>query len=125
MPSSRFWTRSKRPAKTANPRRQKEFAAAVKKAETAKSLGKAETADALFEIFNEGIEADPEEEFHRAIQRMGVQYACSFETTGDDSGETTEPAEAPVTDPAAATPQPTAASTSAAPNAPNGSAQPK
>lgn len=67
-------------------RRAKEFEAAVKKAEASKSLAKSETLDALFDSYNEGIESDPEEEFHRAIQRMGVQYACSFEEHGDGDG---------------------------------------
>jgi hypothetical protein len=66
-------------------KRQKEFDAAAKKAETAKTLTKAETLDALFDSFSDGIEPDPEEEFHRSIQRMGVQYACSFENTGEDT----------------------------------------
>ena len=38
-----------------------------------------ELTDQLYDLYNEGIEADPEEEFHRAIQRMNVQYTCSFE----------------------------------------------
>jgi hypothetical protein len=43
-----------------------------------------EIADQLFDIYGEGIEADPEEEFHRAIQRANVQYTCSFEENGDE-----------------------------------------
>lgn len=65
-------------------KRQKEFEAAVKKAEAAKTLTKAETLETLFDFYSDGIESDPEEEFHRSIQRMGVQYACSFENTGED-----------------------------------------
>lgn len=72
-------------------KRQKDFEIAVKKAEATKSLSKAETLDALFDIFSDGIEADPEEEFHRSILRMGAQYACSFENTGEDVDGDTEP----------------------------------
>jgi hypothetical protein len=68
------------------PIREKEFVAAVKKAEAAKTLSKSDTLDALFDSYSDGIEADPEEEFHRAIQRLNVQYACSFEETKDPAG---------------------------------------
>lgn len=71
-------------------KRRQNFEGTVKKAEAAKTLNKAETLDALFDSFNDGIEPDPEEEFHRSIQRMGVQYACSFENTGDDLDATNE-----------------------------------
>lgn len=63
-------------------RRQKEFDAAVRKAEAAKTLGKSATLESLLDTYNDGIEADPEEEFHRAIQKLGVQYTCSFEENG-------------------------------------------
>jgi hypothetical protein len=42
--------------------------------------------DRLTEAYDESIEPHPEEEFHRAIERMGVSYACSFDS-GDDSGD--------------------------------------
>jgi hypothetical protein len=64
-----------------------EFEAAAKKAEAAHTLAKADTQDTLFDLYSDGIEPDPEEEFHRAIQRMGVQYACSFESTGGGADE--------------------------------------
>lgn len=67
-------------------RHLKDFETAVKKAESAKSLAKHDTLDALFDTFSDGIEPDPEEEFHRAIQRMNVQYTCSFEENGDAAG---------------------------------------
>lgn len=38
-----------------------------------------DAVDQLMETFNEGIEKDPEEDFHRAIKRMDVQYTCTFE----------------------------------------------
>jgi hypothetical protein len=37
------------------------------------------TIEDLFESFNEGIEPDPEPEFHRAIKKLKIQYNCSFE----------------------------------------------
>ena len=40
---------------------------------TAQKLG------ALFEIYGAAIESEPEEEFHRAIRKMNVQYVCAFE----------------------------------------------
>ena len=38
-----------------------------------------ETSDQLFEIYNESIERDPEEDFHRAIKKLDIHYVCSFE----------------------------------------------
>lgn len=67
-------------------RRLKEFETAVKKAEGSKTLSSRDTQDTLFDSFSDGIEPDPEEEFHRAIQRMNVQYTCSFEENGDTAG---------------------------------------
>jgi hypothetical protein len=40
---------------------------------------KQEQLDQLFENYNEGIEPDPEEEFHKAIRKINVHYVCSFE----------------------------------------------
>ena len=37
----------------------------------------------LFDSFNDGIEPDPEEEFHRAIKKLDIQYKCSFEDVDD------------------------------------------
>jgi hypothetical protein len=65
-------------------RRLKEFDAAIKKAEGTKVSSSA--ADSIFDAFSDGIEPDPEEEFHRAIHRMNVQYTCSFEETGESAG---------------------------------------
>ncbi len=41
-----------------------------------------DTEELIFEKYNSFIEQDPEEEFHRAIQKMKVQYVCSFEESG-------------------------------------------
>lgn len=48
------------------------------KKETQKSIG-----EQLFDLYNEGIEQDPEEEFHRAIKKLNVQYTCSFEESDE------------------------------------------
>ncbi|HUP56326.1 MAG TPA: hypothetical protein VM598_02665 [Bdellovibrionota bacterium] len=41
----------------------------------------------LFDVYNEAIEAKPEDEFHRAIRTMNVQYTCSFEEATGESEE--------------------------------------
>jgi hypothetical protein len=38
----------------------------------------------LYEVLGRSIEPDPEEEFHRTIRKMRVQYVCTFEETGDE-----------------------------------------
>ncbi|MGK5084481.1 hypothetical protein WDW37_14395 [Bdellovibrionota bacterium FG-1] len=63
-------------------RKLKDFESLVKKTASPKELS--QTIDLLFDSFSDGIEADPEEEFHRSIHRMKIQYICSFE------GETSE-----------------------------------
>jgi hypothetical protein len=46
-------------------------------------LAKKGDIESAFDLFSDGIEAaDPEEEFHRAIGRMKVQYTCSFDAEG-------------------------------------------
>jgi hypothetical protein len=67
-------------------KRQRDFEASLKKAEAARTLAGRGGFDPIFDSYNEGIEADPEEEFHRAIQRLKVQYACSFEEGGEGPG---------------------------------------
>lgn len=47
--------------------------------------GPATETYSLMEVFNEGIEPDPEEEFHRAIHKINIEYNCSY-----DSGDTAE-----------------------------------
>lgn len=46
--------------------------------------------DQLFFSYNEALPSDPEEEFHRAIHKMKIQYLCSFEDTGEGSGESAD-----------------------------------
>ncbi len=36
-------------------------------------------------LFNDSVDAFPEEEFHRSIQKMGIRYGCSFEA--EDNSE--------------------------------------
>jgi hypothetical protein len=52
-----------------------------------KSLSIAGNYSPLLESYNEGIEAEPEEEFHRAILAANVHYTCSFEEHPDQDGE--------------------------------------
>jgi len=68
----------------------KDFEAAVKKAEAAKTLSRRDTIDSLFDTYSDGIEADPEEEFHRAIQRLNVQYVCLFEGNGEGASDASD-----------------------------------
>ncbi len=37
----------------------------------------------IFDFFNHSIEQDPEEEFHRAIKKLKIEYICSFEEIED------------------------------------------
>ena len=74
-------------------KRYKEFEALVKKAEAVKDLESErgrEALDAVFDHFSDAVETDPEEEFHRAIHRMNVQYTCSFEESGGEGSEEDE-----------------------------------
>jgi hypothetical protein len=43
-----------------------------------------EALESLFEAYNDCIEAEPEEDFHRAIQKMGIQYSCAFDEKEGD-----------------------------------------
>ncbi|MCM2276805.1 MAG: hypothetical protein NDJ89_01860 [Oligoflexia bacterium] len=47
-------------------------------------------AERLYEIYGDLIEADPEEEFHRGIQKLNVQYVCAFDEQERD-GEPAAP----------------------------------
>lgn len=38
----------------------------------------------IIDAFEEALEPMPEEEFHRAIQRLNVRYACSFEEADEE-----------------------------------------
>ncbi len=41
----------------------------------------------LHDLFLESLPTDPEEEFHRAIRQIRVNYLCSFEELGEEPGE--------------------------------------
>jgi hypothetical protein len=49
------------------------------------ALRSRDSSDVLFETFNEGIEADPEDEFHKTIHRMNIQYTCTFEDLSEEA----------------------------------------
>lgn len=51
------------------------------------STQRGEVVQQLFSSFTESLPSDPEEEFHKAIHRMKVQYSCSFEESGEESGD--------------------------------------
>jgi len=46
-----------------------------------------ELASQLYDFYSEAIDANPEDEFHRAIRTMNVQYTCSFEETDEGDSE--------------------------------------
>jgi len=47
-----------------------------------------EVYEQLLDAYNESmIEPDPEEDFHRAIKKLGVQYVCAFEESGEVNAE--------------------------------------
>jgi hypothetical protein len=67
-------------------KRYPEFEAAATKLEATKFAEPG--AQRLTDSYNELIQPDPEEEFHRAIGRAKVKYACTFEdSSGNDDGE--------------------------------------
>jgi hypothetical protein len=53
----------------------------------ADSAKRKETAAQLYDFYNEAIDANPEDEFHRAIRTMNVQYICSFEESDESESE--------------------------------------
>jgi hypothetical protein len=61
-------------------KRAKEFEELARKTD----LGGAAGEEALSLAYSEAIEPSPEEEFHRAIQRLNVRYTCSFEEGESD-----------------------------------------
>jgi predicted RNase H-like nuclease (RuvC/YqgF family) len=64
----------------------KKFEALAKKIES-KPANIAELTEQLLDLYNDGIEPDPEEEFHRAIRRLKVEYVCSFDDVEEDEQE--------------------------------------
>ncbi len=62
--------------------KRKSVETALQQWTTAPTTEKAAKLDALFEAFNNSIESDPEEDFHRAIRKLGVQYRCNYDGGG-------------------------------------------
>lgn len=65
------------------------FETLAKKMETpeaATDAGMRGLLEQLFEQFNEAVEADPEEDFHRALRKLNVEYDCAFEDSGEGEG---------------------------------------
>jgi len=68
--------------------RQKSFETLARKLDgPLNSTQRGEVVQQLFSSFTESLPSDPEEEFHKAIHRMKVQYICSFEESGEESGD--------------------------------------
>jgi hypothetical protein len=44
-----------------------------------------DAATALFVSYNDAIEADPQEDFHRTIEKMGIRYECAFHEAAEES----------------------------------------
>ena len=42
-----------------------------------------DSVEQLYDLYNEGIAQDPEEEFHRAIKKLGIQFNCAFDDAED------------------------------------------
>ncbi|MGK5089895.1 hypothetical protein WDW86_20280 [Bdellovibrionota bacterium FG-2] len=60
----------------------KNFEAQVKKKAASGKAG-IKSFEPVLDLFNESIEADPEEEFHRAIRNLDIHYVCNFGDTED------------------------------------------
>lgn len=67
----------------------KDYETRVKKLEIKKfASGRGDDAlEQLFEAYDQAIEPDPQEDFHRAIKRMSVRYDCTFEEESEDEEE--------------------------------------
>ncbi len=60
----------------------KDFETQVKKKAAAGKAGP-ENFEPILDLFNEAIEADPEDEFHRAIRILDIHYVCNFGDSED------------------------------------------
>lgn len=65
-------------------KRAKEFEAGVKAKMPLKTKG---AGVQLLELFHDGIEPDPQDLFHRAIEKIKVYYQCTFEESSDDDDD--------------------------------------
>ncbi len=70
------------------PKRWSEFQQFVKKFEIQDAVTEWNDSviDQITGAYNEVIESNPEEDFHRAIKRLRVQYACAFEEADGEDG---------------------------------------
>jgi len=66
--------------------RARRFETAVNKLLADKGWASISTDD-VSTLYNDSLDVFPEEEFHRAIQKMGVRYVCSFESEDESEGE--------------------------------------
>ncbi len=57
-----------------------------------------ESGASLLESFRDGIEPDPQEEFHRVTRQLNIQYVCSFEDDGIEENADSVGAESPEPD---------------------------
>jgi hypothetical protein len=78
--------------KHVRPAQLKRIEAQVRKLATRANLKarRSQAVDQLTEAYNDAIEPHPEEDFHRAIGRIGVSYSCSFEESESEAGAPTE-----------------------------------
>ena len=81
-------------------KRTKQFNALLKKTNFA-NFADREAGTELLDALLEAVEPDPEEDFHKAIQRLSVQYTCVFadevQTTGIEEPDEGESAPATTT----------------------------
>jgi hypothetical protein len=70
-----------------DPTRTSELEKLAKKLEPLKDTDLAANGQAIFEAFVAGIEGDPEEDFHRAIDKLNIHYVCSFEEPSENSDD--------------------------------------
>ncbi|HLD99847.1 MAG TPA: hypothetical protein VJB59_06285 [Bdellovibrionota bacterium] len=67
-------------------KRIKEFETLAGKIDSSKKLD-ADLAGQLFEVFLDIVEPDPEETFHRTIQKLNIHYTCVFSEDGESDSE--------------------------------------
>lgn len=68
------------------PSRRSEFALQLKKIDSLKKWD-SELQNKLWDQFNDLIEPNPEEEFHKSIQRLKIHYTCEFSDEADGEEE--------------------------------------
>jgi hypothetical protein len=68
-------------------RRELETLAKTLTTQTLDAVKKKELTGQLYDFYGESIDASPEDEFHRAIRTLNVQYICSFEESDESDSE--------------------------------------